>query len=152
VSAAVETRVFRLPRSAYLAVLFLLFCAAPLALSARGGDVGSEVGWSWRVLVLLVPVVAAVFIARTATFVSADGLRMRAAFGSRTVPWDDVRGLSVTGRAVYAVLEDGAVRLPCVGTSDLAAVAKASGGRLPEIAEPVRKYAPSRRRRRVRRG
>ena len=101
-------------------------------------------------LVLLVPVVAAVFIARTATLVSPTGLRVRAAFGSRTLSWDEVRGLSVTGRAVYAVLEEGqgALRLPCVGTGDLAAVARASGGRLPEVREPVHKYAPSRRRRR----
>jgi hypothetical protein len=151
VSAPAETRIFRLPRSAYLAVVFLLFCAAPLALAQRGGDEGSVTGWSWRVLLLLVPVVAAVFIARTATLASPDGLRVRAAFGSRMLSWNDVRGLSVTGNSVYAVLDNGAMRLPCVGTSDLAALSKASGGRLPEIAEPVRKYAPGRRRMRVRR-
>jgi hypothetical protein len=151
VSAPAETRIFRLPRSAYLAVLFLLFCAAPIALAQRGGDEGSATGWSWRIVLLLIPVIAAVFIARTATFASPDGLRVRAAFGSRTLSWNEIRGLSVTGNAVYAVLDDGAVRLPCVGTANLAAVAKASGGRLPEIAEPVRKYAPGRRRMRVRR-
>lgn len=150
-SAPAETRIFRLPRSAYLAVLFLLFCAAPLALSQRGGDEGSATGWSWRVVLLLIPVLAAVFIARTATFASPDGLRVRATFGSRRLSWDDVRGLSVTGNSVYAVLDDGALRLPCVTKGDLAAISKSSGGRLPEIAEPVRKYAPGRRRMRVRR-
>lgn len=152
VSAAARTIRFRLPRSAYLAVLFLLFCTVPLALSQRGGDEGSTIGWSWRIALLLVPVLAAVFIARTATFVSTDGLRVRAAFGSRTLSWDELRGLSVTGRAVYAVLDDGAVRLPCIRTADLADIARVSGGRLPEIADPVRRYAPSRRPpRRVRR-
>lgn len=152
VSAPAETRIFRLPRSAYLAVLFLLFCAAPLALSERGGDEGGAAGWSWRVVLLLIPVLAAVFIARTATFVAPSGLRVRAAFGSRELSWNDVRGLSVTGNSVYAVLEGGgAVRLPCVATADLASISKASGGRLPAIAEPVRKYAPGRRRMRVRR-
>ena len=102
-------------------------------------------------LVLLVPVVAAVFIARTATLRLARrpcGCGRRSARGP--CPGTRCAGLSVTGRSVYAVLEDdnGAVRLPCVGTADLAAVAKASGGRLPEIREPVRKFAPSRRRRR----
>jgi hypothetical protein len=146
---AAETVTFRLPRSAYLAVLFLLFCAAPLALSADAGDQGGAAGWSWRVVLLLIPVLAAVYIARTATFASPEGLRVRALFGSRRLPWDGVRGLSINERAVYAVLDDGSVRLPCVRTNDLAAIARVSGGRLPKIAEPVRKYAPGRRRRRV---
>jgi hypothetical protein len=46
------------------------------------------------------------------------------------------------------VLGDGAVRLPCVRVADLAAVSRASGGHLPEIADPVPKFAPQRRRRR----
>jgi hypothetical protein len=152
VTAAGKTITFRLPPSAYLAVLFLLFCAAPLALTANGGHPGGSIGWTWRVALMLIPVVAAVFIARTATVVSAAGLRVRAAFGARTLSWEEVRGLSVTGRSVYAVLDDGSVRLPCVRTSDLALIASVSDGRLPDIPPPVRKYAPGRRRvRRVRR-
>ncbi|MGH8860893.1 MAG: PH domain-containing protein, partial [Jatrophihabitantaceae bacterium] len=143
-TASADKLTFRLPRSAYLAVLFLLFCTVPLALSSEGGNEGAPVGWSWRLLLLLVPVLAAAFIRRSATIVSTAGLRVTAPFGSRTLPWGEVRGLSITGRAVYAVLEDGAVRLPCVRTGDLAAVARMSDGRLPEIAQPVRKYAPSR--------
>jgi hypothetical protein len=49
---------------------------------------------------------------------------------------------------VYLVCRDGAVRLPCVRISDLAALSKASGGRLPAVAEPTAKFAPSRRPRR----
>jgi hypothetical protein len=140
--------VFRLPKSAYLGVLILLFCAVPVAFADSGGDQGGPVGITWRIVVLALPVVAAVFIARTATFASASGIRVRAAFGSRSMTWDDIRGLSITGRSVYAVCADGSVRLPCVRVSDLAAVSRASDGRLPEIAEPKRKYAPSRRSRR----
>jgi hypothetical protein len=152
-TATADSAVFRLPRSAYLAVLFLVFCVAPLALSADGGDSGAAVGWTWRLVFFAIPVLAAVFIARTATIVSSEGVTVRAAFGSRRLPWDDVRGLSVSERSVYAVVDDGAVRLPCVRTGDLATVSRASGGRLPELADPVRKYAPGRRRRRpVRRG
>jgi hypothetical protein len=98
--------------------------------------------------VLALPVVAVAFIARTATFVSSEEIRVRTAFGSRRLGWDEIRGLSVTDRSVYAVCADGSVRLPCVRVSDLAAVSRASGGRLPEIAEAKRKYAPSRRSRR----
>jgi hypothetical protein len=151
VTAAGKTITFRLPPSAYLTVLFLLFCSAPLALSADGGDEGGSIGWTWRVALMLIPAVAAVFIARTATIVSAASVRVRAAFGARTLSWDEVRGLSVTGRSVYAVLDDGSVRLPCVRTSDLALISSASDGRLPDIPPPVRKYAASRRVRRVRR-
>ena len=151
-TAAAKSITIRLPRSAYLAVLFLLFCTAPLAFTANGGHPGGAVGWTWRTGLLVIPVLAAVFIARTATTASPDGLRVRAAFGSRMLAWDEVRGLSVTGRAVYAVLDDGSVRLPCVRTADLAAIAAVSDGRLPDIPPAVRKFAPSKRpARRVRR-
>ncbi len=146
VAAEDPGRTFRLSRSAYLAVLFLLFCALPLAFAGTGG--GARPVYGPRMLVLLVPVLAAVFIARTATITSASGLRVRAVFGSRRIGWDEIRGLSISGRAVYAVLADGAIRLPCVGVADLAAVTRASGGVLPEVAEAKRKYAPSRRSRR----
>jgi hypothetical protein len=145
-TAAAATLVFRLPRSAYLAVLFLLFCAAPLTFSRAGGDEGGPAAITWRLALLAVPVVAAVFIARTATFASSAGLRVRAAFGSRMLGWDELRGLSVTERSVYAVCADGgAVRLPCVRVPDLAAIARISEGRLPDIPAAKRKFAPSRR-------
>jgi hypothetical protein len=40
------------------------------------------------------------------------------------------------------------VRLPCVHVNNLGDLSRASDGRLPEIADPKPKYAPSRRRRR----
>ena len=85
---------------------------------------------------------------RTATVVNGAGLLVRAPFGKRVMPWNDVRGLSVTGRAVYAVLRDGSIRLPCVRVSMLSELARASGGRLPPLADPVVKTPPERRRRR----
>jgi hypothetical protein len=147
--------VFRLPRSAYLVVLFLLFGAVPVAFTGgtftfdeKGDAQGAPAVVGWQTLALLVPVIAAVFVRRTATFVDADGIRVRAAFGSRLLRWDAVRALSVSGRSVYAVLADGSVRLPCVGVQNLGALTRASGGRLPELADPRPRYAPQRRRRR----
>jgi hypothetical protein len=128
-------------------VLFLVFCCMPLAFAADGGY-GARAVLSPRALVMLLPVLAAVYIARTATVVSADGIRVRAAFGSRRLAWTSIRGLNVAERSVYAVVADGAVRLPCVTVADLAAVAQASGGRLPDVPPATPKYAPSRRRRR----
>jgi hypothetical protein len=140
-------RTFRLPALAYLAVLFLAFGFAPIAFSALGSDAaGAAVGP--QTLVLLVPVLAAVFIARWATIVGPDGIVVRAAFGQRVLRWADIRGFSVVGRSVYAVTQDGSWRLPCVHVKDLGALSKASRGRLPELADPTPKYAPERRRRR----
>ena len=130
-----SSRVFRLPRSAYLAVLFLALCVTPL------------VQHPLVAILYVIPVAGAVFIARTATIVDEDGIAVRALIGRRLLPWNEVRGLSVTGRSVYAVTDDGAVRLPCVRVSDLAALSGASGGHVPQLPEATPKYAPSRRRR-----
>jgi hypothetical protein len=70
---------------------------------------------------------------------------VRAIFGQRAISWSEVRGLSVSGRNIYAVLADGSVRLPCVRVRDLAAISEASGGRLPDIPEVELKPAPGRR-------
>jgi hypothetical protein len=148
------TRVFRLPRTTYLVVVFLVFAAFAVAFgtAASGGahaaspDTGIDV--TWRVAVFLVPLLAAVYIARTATIVGADGVRIRAAFGTRALTWDEIRGLSIGGGNVYAVQADGAIRLPCVRVANLAELARASGGRLPAIDDPTPKYAKQARRRR----
>ena len=142
----VAERTFRLPRSTYLIVLFLFFGAVPLAFTDNG-IYQSRATLGPQTLVLLVPIGAALFIARTRTTVGDTGITVRALFGTRRLSWPQVRGLSVQQRSVYAVGADGAVRLPCVRVGDLAAVAKASGGRLPEVAEPAPKFAPSKRRR-----
>ena len=148
-SEVAPTAVFRVPRMAYLVVIFLAAGVWPIALYGGADSAGyaSPARLTPLILLFAVPVVAIVFIARTATIVDGGGMTVRAVFGSRRLPWEQVRGLSVTGRSVYAVLADGSVRLPCVGVANLAAVARASGGRLPKISDPKPKYAPSRRRR-----
>jgi hypothetical protein len=132
---------------AYLTVLFLLFCVAPLALASTAEQL-SRPTLGPRVVLFAIPVLAAVFIARWATIVDRSGIVVRAAFGQTRLPWDDIRGLSVSGSTVYAVLPDGSMRLPCVRVSDLAELARASDGRLPKIADPTPKYAAQRPRRR----
>jgi hypothetical protein len=139
-------RVFRLPRLTYLVVLFLLFGCAPIAFTIRGVE-AEEAVVGPQTAVLLIPLLAAVFVARWATIVDADGVTIRAAFGRRVLPWDTIRGLSVDGRSVYAVTDVGAWRLPCVHVANLGVLSRASGGRLPEIADPRPRFAPQRRRR-----
>jgi Bacterial PH domain len=142
-----DARRFRLPWLAYLAVGLLTLCVLPLALAGDPAASGAAAILGPRAALLLIPVLAAAFVARTATVVDEAGLCVRAVFGSRLLRWTDVRGLAVNGRSVYAVVSDGAVRLPCVHVSDLAAVSAASGRRLPELPEATPKPAPSRRRR-----
>ena len=148
--------VIRLPRTAYLVVVFLLVASVAVAFgdnqphsledsNASTGIAGVDI--TWRLLIFLVPILVTAFVARTATVVSPEGLRVRALFGSRFFPWSQIRGLSVGDRALYAVLDDGAVRLPCTRVAHLAALARASGGHLPEMAEARPKPAPARRRR-----
>jgi hypothetical protein len=145
--ASSPTRVFRLPTLTYLVVLFLLVGALPVAFTATG-QVGPAAQLSIRTVALVIPLLALLFVARTATFVDTRGITVRAPFGSRALPWERIRGLSVTGNNVYAVLADGSVRLPCVRIANLAEVARASDGRLPAIADPRPKFAPPRQRRR----
>ena len=133
---------FRLPRPAYLVVFFLAVGVTPIALYG-GTDHPLDATVSPLTLLYLVPILAVVFIARTSSAVDARGITVRAVFGSRTLSWDEVRGLSVTGRNVYAVSDDGSVRLACVRQRDLTAIAAASGGRLPELPPAPVKYAPS---------
>ena len=151
-----RVRVFRLPKSAYLAVMFLFFCTVPLALSTGGGygirdvtdgDGVSGFSISPLAVLLVIPVLAAVYIARTATIVNGQGIRVRALFGSKSVPWEQIRGLTVNNATIYVVTDAGALRLPCIRLGNLHEVAAVSDGRLPEIAHPMPKPAPSRRRR-----
>jgi len=142
-----ERTTFRLPRTAYLVVLFLFVGVIPFALS--GGTASAASGtakFGPLVLLFLIPVAAAFFIARTATFVDGHGITVRALFGSRSMPWSGITGLSVRGSTVYAVLADGEVRLPCVQLANLAAVSSASGEHLPDLRDPAPKQPPTRQR------
>jgi hypothetical protein len=141
------TYVFRLPALTYLAVLFLLFGCAPVAFTVHGIE-GENAAVGPQTLVLLIPVIAAIFIARWATLVDPTGITIRAAFGKRVLPWRDIKGLSVRDGRVSAVTADGEWRLPCVHVKHLGAMSRASGGHLPQIDDPTPKFAPSRRRRR----
>ena len=146
IGVASRQAAFRVPRTAYVVILFLVAGMSPVALYG-----GSENALSARIspltLLYLVPILAIAFIARTGTVVDARGITVLAIFGRRTLPWPELRGVAISGRNIYAVTDAGSVRLPCVRQTDLAAVAAASGGRLPELPAAPVKHAPSGRRR-----
>ena len=75
-------RTYRLSALAYLAVVILFFGTLPLAVAGNGTRLAPPV-FSPRLLLLAIPLVAAIFIRRTATIVDTEGITVRAAFGSR---------------------------------------------------------------------
>ncbi|MFC8047930.1 PH domain-containing protein [Nocardia sp. NPDC057353] len=118
-------RVIRVPQLAYIGVLVLTFCVFfPF------------VGWPsllWPLLLL--PIVVLLWVERTRTTVTPEGLELRTVFGSRSVEWARVAGVRLPKRgAVRARLTDGSeVRLPAVGYDRLRELIAASDGRIPDV-------------------
>ena len=114
---------FRLPRSAYLPVLFLGFGVTVLVSS-----------WAW-LPVYIVPLLAAVFVARRATVVDRDRITVRAIFGTERIPWSRVRGLLISERGQIAVALDdqSSVDLPYVRVRHLPVLSQVSGNLVPAI-------------------
>jgi hypothetical protein len=130
----VRPQKFRHNAAITIAAVVAFFGAVPLATSR-----------AYLVPILLAPILIGVWGWRAGTDVSPAGLRIRALFGARMVPWSHVAGLAAQGRGrVYAVLTTGArVRLPAVGAADLTKIA----GNQPEpgvrtTQEPAAKTTP----------
>ena len=123
---AIQRTVLKHPASSYLIVAFVALCATVVVRSPI------------QLLVYLVPAAGALYVARTATIVDADGLHARAMFGSQLVGWDELRGLRLhSSGAVYAVDRSGAqLRLPCVRSTKLQPLIAAGAGRIPELPQP----------------
>lgn len=83
----------------------------------------------WLLPVLLVPLVWLAAVLRRGTDIDADGIRARALFGSRRLPWDRVAAIRRDGQHVVAVTTDGReMRLPAVSPADLGKLARGSAG------------------------
>jgi hypothetical protein len=85
---------------------------------------------------LLVPLSVAVWGWRAGTDANANGVRARALFGSRFLPWTRIDSLEVGERnRVYArTTTDSAMRLPAVSAADLPRLVAASGEQLTDSA------------------
>ncbi|MFC4000577.1 PH domain-containing protein [Prauserella oleivorans] len=116
--------VFRIPATALLSVIILLFCVTPAAFALPGLQV-----------LYLIPIGVTVWVIRTRTTATAEGLTVRTVFTTRTLPWSALKGLAITPKSkVQAVLSDGGkVALPAVRTRHLPVLSLVSGGR---IADP----------------
>ncbi|WP_245551053.1 PH domain-containing protein [Nocardia paucivorans] len=122
------TRVIRVPRLAFLGVFMLLLCVFfPI--------VGWPAGLWW---LLLLPIGASVWLLRTRTTITPEGLHLRTVFGSRFVAWERVRGLRIPKRGFVRVHldDDTEAKLPAVGYDRLRDLVAASGGRIPDPFAP----------------
>src|SRR5436305_13515831 len=101
--------VLKQPASAYIIVAFVTIC------------VTAAVHAPWALVVYLVPIFGALYVARTATVVDEDGVEARAILGRQRVSREQLRGLRLADSgAVYAVSTDGTqLRLPCVRSTKL---------------------------------
>jgi hypothetical protein len=114
--------IFRIPKTAYLAIAFLVFCMTPVALGE----------FRWLAFIYVFPLILLVFVVRTRTVADSGGLTVRTVFGERELPWAALKGLELTDKArVRAVLtDDTKVTLPTVRTRHLPVISLVSGGRM----------------------
>jgi hypothetical protein len=112
--------VFRIPRTSFMAIALLTICVTPVAL----GDI-PYLQWLY-----LFPIALAVFVVRTRTIATREGLATRTMFGHRDVPWSALKGLAITKKSrVQAVLKDDTkVPLPTVRTRHLPVLSLVSEG------------------------
>ncbi|WP_326955440.1 PH domain-containing protein [Amycolatopsis sp. NBC_01286] len=112
--------VFRIPRTSFMAIALLTICVTPIAL----GEI-PYLQWLY-----VFPIALAVFVIRTRTVATRDGLATRTMFGHRDVPWSALKGLAITKRSrVQAVLtDDTKVPLPTVRTRHLPVLSLVSEG------------------------
>ncbi|MFD4402123.1 PH domain-containing protein [Nocardia sp. NPDC058499] len=118
------TRVIRMTRLSFLGVVILAMCVFfPI------------VGWPAALFWLaLIPIAAIVWILRTQTKVSPNGLDLRSVFSSRHIDWEQLKGISIPKRGYVRahLADDTEVPLPAVSYDRLRDLVDASGGRIPD--------------------
>ena len=115
-------QVIRVSPLALVACLFLLFCISFPVL-------GWPAAFGWM---LVIPFLIGAWVLRVRTTVTPDGLELRHAFSSQSVPWERIKGFRFPKRGwARADLVDGSeVSLPVVTFGRLPQLASASGGRV----------------------
>jgi len=118
----------RMNRTALIPVGLLALCVVPLAFAAP-----------WTPVLLVVPLVVAVWVLRVGVDIADDGLTVRSLVGERRVPWSELAGIRVARRGeLWLVTTHGTeVRVPVMRARDLPRLAALSGGRIDVPAPPV---------------
>ena len=116
--------VFTISKLAYFAVPVALL----LVLMLMGISVP---GFAWTIVV---PLALIWWIRRLKTVVDEQGITAVGTFKTVRIPWHDVNGLRFPKWSPVCVVlnDDSSVRLPSVSFNDVPALAKASGGRVPD--------------------
>lgn len=122
-SATAAPVVIRIPAIAHVAVGF--FALGLLALVFAGP--------TWCTALLAIPVVLSAMVVRYRTVADRDTVTARSLLSSRTVDWQDIKGLQFTKtKWAQAELTDGSfLQLPGVTFAMLPLLTAASAGRVP---------------------
>ncbi len=113
-------------RIALVPAVVAVVCALPLATASP-----------LLLFVLLIPAAWLTYVLRSGVDIDDQGLVVRALFGSVSIPWTRISGVSIGSRRELSVatVEGGTIRLPNLGVRDLTRLYEASGGRLGLSAE-----------------
>ena len=116
----------RMNRTALLPVGLLALCTVPLAFAAP-----------WTPVLLLIPLVVAVWVLRVGVDIGDDGLTLRSLAGQRHLPWHEVAGIRVAPRGDLFVVTTRRteLHLPVMRARDLPRPAALSGGRI-DVPQP----------------
>jgi hypothetical protein len=91
----------------------------------------------WLIALYILPVLAISYVLRTGTDADGDGLLLRTLLRRSRISWADVRGLRVGRRGeLFAVLDDGLLRLPGARQSDLPTLQAVSEAAAAEVIDP----------------
>lgn len=118
----------RMSRTNLLPVVLLALCLLPVALYSP-----------WALLVLLVPLLVALWVLRVGVTVGEDGIGVQSLAGARSIPWADIAGIRVGegGRLWLVTTRRTEIRLPVLRARDLPRLAGLSGGRIDVPAPPA---------------
>ena len=111
----------RMNRTALFPVGLLALCTVPLAFAA-----------SWTPVLLVIPLIVALWVLRVGVDIADDGLTVRSLAGQRHVPWAEVAGIRVARRGDLSLVTTRGteVHLPVMRARDLPQLAALSGGRI----------------------
>ncbi len=87
----------------------------------------------WALLLLLVPLLLALWVLRVGVSIGDDGIGVQSLVGSRRVAWRDLAGIRVgeRGQLWLVTTRRTELRLPVLRARDLPWLATVSGGRFP---------------------
>jgi hypothetical protein len=118
----------RMSRTMLLPLVLFALCLLPVALLSP-----------WALLVLLVPVLLALWVLRVGVTVDGEGIEAQSLVGRRRVGWDELAGIRVgRRRELWLVTTHGTeLRLPVLRARDLPRLSALSGGRIDVPAPPA---------------